>query len=209
MNNIGIIGLGYVGSALQNALFNKVNLFTLDINKDSNCNNLKELSESAETIFICLPTPMKTTGECDTTLIEDPDFLLTEAERDAFAAVVDSIIEYEIEEVEKNGEEEIPENCVGVITPDSPDVLSHISVRARNSKTLLATCFSEEPLADLRKLSGRPVKITTTARGDVEFREVGEAELTAVGSSSGPGSQEVAPSRACLCSRDSPSPPQA
>ena len=45
MNNIGIIGLGYVGSALQNALFNKVNLFTLDINKDSNCNNLKELSE--------------------------------------------------------------------------------------------------------------------------------------------------------------------
>jgi alpha-glucan,water dikinase len=89
-----------------------------------------------------------------------------------------------------SGEEEIPENCVGVITPDSPDVLSHISVRARNSKTLLATCFSEEPLADLRKLSGQPVKITTTARGDVEFREVGEAELTAVGSSSGPGSQE-------------------
>lgn len=69
--NIGIVGLGYVGSALQNALLNKVNLFTLDINKDSNCNNLKELSENAETIFICLPTPMKTTGECDTTLIEE------------------------------------------------------------------------------------------------------------------------------------------
>ena len=36
--------------------------------------------------------------EFDTTLIEDPDFLLTEGEREAFAAVVDSIIEYEIDE---------------------------------------------------------------------------------------------------------------
>lgn len=34
----------------------------------------------------------------DTTLIEDPDFLITEADRDAFAAVVDSIIAFEIEE---------------------------------------------------------------------------------------------------------------
>jgi len=91
-----------------------------------------------------------------------------------------------------SGEEEIPQNCVGVITPDSPDVLSHISVRARNSKTLLATCFSEDPLSDLRKLSGQPVKIATTARGDVEFWEVGEAELTAAGSSSAPQAQRSA-----------------
>jgi alpha-glucan,water dikinase len=32
------------------------------------------------------------------------------------------------------GEEEIPDGVVGVITPDMPDVLSHVSVRARNSK---------------------------------------------------------------------------
>jgi len=36
--------------------------------------------------------------EFDTTLIEDPDFLLTEGEREDFASVVDSIIEYEIDE---------------------------------------------------------------------------------------------------------------
>ena len=36
--------------------------------------------------------------EFDTTLIKDPDFLLTEGERQAFAAVVDSIIEFEIAE---------------------------------------------------------------------------------------------------------------
>ena len=32
------------------------------------------------------------------------------------------------------GEEEIPEGTVAVLTPDMPDVLSHVSVRARNSK---------------------------------------------------------------------------
>ena len=32
------------------------------------------------------------------------------------------------------GEEEVPEGVVGVLTPDAPDVLSHLSVRARNMK---------------------------------------------------------------------------
>ncbi|GKF62931.1 hypothetical protein Tco_0182985, partial [Tanacetum coccineum] len=30
--------------------------------------------------------------------------------------------------------EEIPDGAVAVLTPDMPDVLSHVSVRARNSK---------------------------------------------------------------------------
>lgn len=35
------------------------------------------------------------------------------------------------------GEEEIPDGTVAVLTPDMPDVLSHVSVRARNSKVIL------------------------------------------------------------------------
>lgn len=34
------------------------------------------------------------------------------------------------------GEEEIPDGTVAVLTPDMPDVLSHVSVRARNSKVV-------------------------------------------------------------------------
>lgn len=34
------------------------------------------------------------------------------------------------------GEEEIPDGTVAVLTPDMPDVLSHVSVRARNSKAI-------------------------------------------------------------------------
>ena len=34
------------------------------------------------------------------------------------------------------GEEEIPDGTVAVLTPDMPDVLSHVSVRARNCKVI-------------------------------------------------------------------------
>lgn len=44
------------------------------------------------------------------------------------------------------GEEEIPEGTVAVLTPDAPDVLSHVSVRARNMRVLFATCHDGEPM---------------------------------------------------------------
>jgi len=39
------------------------------------------------------------------------------------------------------GEEEIPDGAVALLTPDMPDVLSHVSVRARNSK--VSNCYIE------------------------------------------------------------------
>lgn len=33
-----------------------------------------------------------------------------------------------------SGEEEIPDGAVAVLTSDMPDVLAHVSIRARNSK---------------------------------------------------------------------------
>ena len=48
------------------------------------------------------------------------------------------------------GEEEIPEGVVAVLTPDAPDVLSHVSVRARNMRVLFATCHDKEPLDEIR-----------------------------------------------------------
>lgn len=39
------------------------------------------------------------------------------------------------------GEEEIPDGAVAVLTPDMPDVLSHVSVRARNSKAVLSILY--------------------------------------------------------------------
>lgn len=53
------------------------------------------------------------------------------------------------------GEEEVPEGCVAVVTPDAPDVLSHVSVRARNMRVLFAICHEEEPLQQIEALNGK------------------------------------------------------
>ncbi|KAI8477159.1 MAG: R1 protein [Monoraphidium minutum] len=67
------------------------------------------------------------------------------------------------------GEEEIPEGCVAVLTPDAPDVLSHVSVRARNMKVLFATCHDEEPLNAIRGAQGQYLHFSTTAAGAVTW----------------------------------------
>lgn len=54
-----------------------------------------------------------------------------------------------------SGEEEVPEGCVAVLTPDAPDILSHVSVRARNMKVLFATCHEPEPLKEIADLAGK------------------------------------------------------
>ena len=53
------------------------------------------------------------------------------------------------------GEEEVPEGAVAVLTPDAPDVLSHVSVRARNMKVLFAICHELEPLKEIEGVAGK------------------------------------------------------
>ncbi|XWS25405.1 hypothetical protein CRYUN_Cryun27aG0065400 [Craigia yunnanensis] len=59
------------------------------------------------------------------------------------------------------GEEEIPDGVVAVLTSDMPDVLSHVSIRARNSKACicLATCFDQNTFRNLKVKEGRAVSI--------------------------------------------------
>ncbi|CAN6238024.1 unnamed protein product [Urochloa humidicola] len=75
-----------------------------------------------------------------------------------------------------NGEEEIPDGVVAVLTPDMPDVLSHVSVRARNSKVLFATCFDPEILSELQRNDGKLISVKPTS-ADISYREIGESEL--------------------------------
>ena len=61
------------------------------------------------------------------------------------------------------GEEEVPEGCVAVVTPDAPDVLSHVSVRARNMRVLFAICHEEQPLKDIEALDGKVTSLSVHA----------------------------------------------
>ena len=68
---IGIIGQGFVGTAVNEGLKPFFKIETFDINKDSTCSSVTELSEKSDVIFVCLPTPMKIDGSCYLDIVED------------------------------------------------------------------------------------------------------------------------------------------
>jgi nucleotide sugar dehydrogenase len=67
---VGVIGLGYVGSACESLFKDYFDLNTFDINKPCNCSNIQELTNKSDIIFICLPTPMRKDRSCDLSIIE-------------------------------------------------------------------------------------------------------------------------------------------
>lgn len=70
---IGIVGLGYVGGAVLNAYTLKNRkVHTFDVNPATNpsCKSLQELVELVDLIYVAVPTPMKSSGECDTSIVE-------------------------------------------------------------------------------------------------------------------------------------------
>lgn len=68
--DIGIIGQGFVGSAIREGLKNFYEVRTYDIDEDR-CNSThQEVCYKSDIIFVCVPTPMRKSGECDTRILE-------------------------------------------------------------------------------------------------------------------------------------------
>ena len=68
---IGIIGQGYVGTAVRTVFQKHYNIETFDIKQECSCDTLQELVTNSEVIFICVPTPMNKDGSCNTDIVED------------------------------------------------------------------------------------------------------------------------------------------
>ena len=67
---IGIVGLGYVGSAILNSLSDRfIDLVIIDPDKGHN-STYNDLA-GAEAVFVCVPTPRDDTGNCNTSILED------------------------------------------------------------------------------------------------------------------------------------------
>ena len=71
-NSIGIIGQGFVGTAIREGMKKDFNVETYDkfLTERSTCRSLQEVCEKAKIIFTCLPTPMKRDGSCDLSVLE-------------------------------------------------------------------------------------------------------------------------------------------
>lgn len=73
MTTIGIVGQGFVGGALREGMEKACSILTYDKYKTSasNVNSIYDMCKGADLVFVCVPTPMKKTGECDTRIVED------------------------------------------------------------------------------------------------------------------------------------------
>lgn len=96
---IGIIGQGFVGSAIREGMQHAFTVETCDIDpeKNSTCETISELVDRVdEVVFVCLPTPMKKNGRCDTRIVEDAIAEINDANRKlnkSVIAVIKSTIE--------------------------------------------------------------------------------------------------------------------
>ena len=71
MQKIGIIGQGFVGSAVREGMKNHYEIlaYDKDPNKFSNVESIFHIVEGSELTFLCVPTPMRKNGACDLTIV--------------------------------------------------------------------------------------------------------------------------------------------
>ena len=67
---VGIVGNGFVGNAVYQNLRDKVKCKVFDVDKNRSLNTLEEVINQ-NFIFVCLPTPMRSTGECDLSILDN------------------------------------------------------------------------------------------------------------------------------------------
>ena len=68
---IGIVGQGYVGTAIKVGFESYYDLETYDkFSTDKSTCNLPDLVAECDVIFVCVPTPMNTDGSCHTDIVE-------------------------------------------------------------------------------------------------------------------------------------------
>lgn len=70
MNNIGIVGQGFVGNAIYQKFSEFYKVFTYDIDEYKCNSSLEKVVTKADVIFICLPTPMNKNGSCNVDIAE-------------------------------------------------------------------------------------------------------------------------------------------
>jgi UDPglucose 6-dehydrogenase len=69
-STIGIVGIGFLGSAIAYAMYDVANLILVDKDPSKGPHSYSDLM-ACEAIFICVPTPMNDDSSCNTTILEE------------------------------------------------------------------------------------------------------------------------------------------
>ena len=86
--NIGIIGQGFVGSAIYQKFNKYYKVFTYDIKAEICNSDLPELLKRCKIIFVCLPTPMNKDGSCNLDILDNTLAEINQASKNVDGRIV-------------------------------------------------------------------------------------------------------------------------
>ena len=91
-DSIGIIGQGFVGTAVREGLKKVFNIETYDkYDEDKSSCSLSKMVEVCNVIFVCVPTPMKKDGSCDTSIVESVIEELNENQKELIVVIKSTV----------------------------------------------------------------------------------------------------------------------
>ncbi len=72
MRILGIVGFGFVGTAIQHGFAQSADFRIFDVDARRSTHTLSEVVQESDVVFVCLPTPMtEATGEVDLSIIKE------------------------------------------------------------------------------------------------------------------------------------------
>jgi UDPglucose 6-dehydrogenase len=75
MPKVGIIGLGFVGDAIRKNCEGVFSVVCIDVDPNKSTGSYQDLQD-CEAVFVCVPSPSKPNGECDTSILNSVLYLL-------------------------------------------------------------------------------------------------------------------------------------
>ena len=98
MTKIGIIGQGFVGSAVREGMkeYYDIAAFDKDPDKLSTRASIHDVVENTELTFLCVPTPMKKSGECDlrilTSALDEIEASVNDLNKENYIVIIKSTV---------------------------------------------------------------------------------------------------------------------
>ena len=98
MSKIGVIGQGFVGSAVREGMKNYFTVITYDKdpNKESTASSIADVVKQVDETFLCVPTPMRKDGSCDLNIVraalEEIATAVVKQQKQGFIVVIKSTI---------------------------------------------------------------------------------------------------------------------
>ncbi len=85
---VGIIGRGFVGGAMYENFKDCFEVASWDVEDHKRTiNSFESFVDWSDIIFVCVPTPMKESGECDTSIVEDVIGKIANLDRRKYVAI--------------------------------------------------------------------------------------------------------------------------